>query len=101
MVTHSSILPWRIPWTGAWRAIIHGVTKNRTQLERGRRREGKGEEEGREGGGAKNMGSQLSQLQPDPTASFGTQVVPHIYEKLKANFCKLLSLFFFAIRYIT
>ena len=25
--THSSILAWRIPWTG-----VHGVTKSRTQL---------------------------------------------------------------------
>ena len=32
--THSSILAWRIPWTeepgGAWRAIVHRVTKNQT-----------------------------------------------------------------------
>ena len=31
--THSSILAWRIPMDkGARRAIIHGVTKSRTQL---------------------------------------------------------------------
>ena len=25
MVTHSSILAWRIPWTrGVWQAIVHG-----------------------------------------------------------------------------
>ena len=31
MVTHSSILAWRIPMDkGAWRAAVHGVTKNRT-----------------------------------------------------------------------
>ena len=31
MVTHSSILAWRIPMDkGAWRATVHGVTKNRT-----------------------------------------------------------------------
>ena len=33
MVTHSSILAWRIPWTrGVWQAIVHGVAKSRTQL---------------------------------------------------------------------
>ena len=33
MATHSSILAWRIPMdTGAWRAVVHGVTKSRTQL---------------------------------------------------------------------
>ena len=26
VATHSSILAWRIPWTGAWQATIHGVT---------------------------------------------------------------------------
>jgi len=29
--THSSILAWRIPMDrGAWRAIVHGVTKSQT-----------------------------------------------------------------------
>ena len=33
MATHSSILAWGIPWDrGAWRAAVHRVTKNRTQL---------------------------------------------------------------------
>ena len=36
MATHSSILAWRIPWTEdmfvAWRATVHGVTKNWTRL---------------------------------------------------------------------
>ena len=32
MATHSSILAWRIPWTGAWQAIVHGVTKSLTWL---------------------------------------------------------------------
>ena len=27
MATHSSILAWRILWTGAWRATVHGVAK--------------------------------------------------------------------------
>ena len=27
MATHFSILAWRIPWTRAWQAIVHGVTK--------------------------------------------------------------------------
>ena len=27
MATHSSILAWKIPQTEAWRAIVHGVTK--------------------------------------------------------------------------
>ena len=32
MATHSSILTWRIPWTGAWWVIVHGVAKSWTQL---------------------------------------------------------------------
>ena len=32
MATHSSILAWRIPWTGAWRPTVHGVAKSWTQL---------------------------------------------------------------------
>ena len=33
MTTHFSILSWRIPMDrGALRAIVHGVTKSRTQL---------------------------------------------------------------------
>ena len=33
MATHSSILVWRIPMDrGAWRAIVHGVTKSQTRL---------------------------------------------------------------------
>ena len=32
MATHSSILPWRIPWTGVWQAMVHGVTKSLTWL---------------------------------------------------------------------
>ena len=32
MATHSSILAWRIPWTGTWR--VHGVTKSPTRLNR-------------------------------------------------------------------
>ena len=33
MVTHSIILAWRIPMDrGAWRAVVHRVTKSRTQL---------------------------------------------------------------------
>ena len=32
MATHSSMLAWRIPWTGAWWAIVHGVAKRQTQL---------------------------------------------------------------------
>ena len=34
MTTHSSILAWRIPWTGAWQATVHRVTKSQTQLKR-------------------------------------------------------------------
>ena len=30
MRTHCSILAWRIPWTGAWWATVHGVLKSRT-----------------------------------------------------------------------
>ena len=32
MAMYSSILAWRIPWTEAWRATVHGVAKNWTQL---------------------------------------------------------------------
>ena len=32
MATHSSILAWRIPWTGAWRTTVHGVMKSQTWL---------------------------------------------------------------------
>ena len=32
MATHSSILAWRIPGTGAWWAAVYGVTQSRTQL---------------------------------------------------------------------
>ena len=33
MVTHSSILGWRIPMDrGAWQAAVHGVTKSQTQM---------------------------------------------------------------------
>ena len=32
MATHSSILSWRIPWTGSWRAAVHGVEKNQVRL---------------------------------------------------------------------
>ena len=30
--THSSILAWRISWTRAWWATVHGVAKSWTQL---------------------------------------------------------------------
>ena len=33
MVTQSSMLAWRIPWTeGAWRAAVYVVAKSRTQF---------------------------------------------------------------------
>ena len=32
MATHSSVLAWRIPGMGAWRAAVYGVTQSRTQL---------------------------------------------------------------------
>ena len=32
MAAHSSALAWRTPWTGAWRAVVHGVAQNQTQL---------------------------------------------------------------------
>ena len=31
IATHSSIPAWRIQWTGAWQATVHGVTKSWTQ----------------------------------------------------------------------
>ena len=30
MATHSSILTWQIPWTGAWQSPVHGVAKSWT-----------------------------------------------------------------------
>ena len=32
MATHSSVLAWRIPGTGAWWAAVYGVAQSRTQL---------------------------------------------------------------------
>ena len=32
MATHSSVLAWRVPGTGAWQATVHGVAKSWTQL---------------------------------------------------------------------
>ena len=32
MATHSSILAWRIPWTGNWQATVHRVSKSQIQL---------------------------------------------------------------------
>ena len=32
MATHSSILAWRIPGTGAWWAAVYGVAQSRTRL---------------------------------------------------------------------
>ena len=33
MAVHSSILAWRIPWTGKpWQATVHGVAKSQTRL---------------------------------------------------------------------
>ena len=32
MATHSSMLAWRIPVTGAWWAAVYGVTQSRTRL---------------------------------------------------------------------
>ena len=34
MVTHSGVLAWEIPWAIAWRAIVHGVTKESDMTER-------------------------------------------------------------------
>ena len=32
MATHSNILAWKIPWTGAWQATVHGVPTARHDL---------------------------------------------------------------------
>ena len=32
MATHSSMLAWRTPGTGAWWAAVYGVTKSQTRL---------------------------------------------------------------------
>ena len=32
MATHSSILAWRIPWTGVRQATVHGVAKSQTEV---------------------------------------------------------------------
>ena len=34
MATHSSMLVWRIPGTGAWWAAVYGVTQSQTRLMR-------------------------------------------------------------------
>ena len=35
IATHSSILVWKIPWIrGAWRAMVHGISKSQAQLKR-------------------------------------------------------------------
>ena len=34
MATHSSVLAWRIPGTGAWWAAISGVAQSQTRLQR-------------------------------------------------------------------
>ena len=34
METHSSVLAWRIPGTGAWWAAVYGVAQSRTRLKR-------------------------------------------------------------------
>ena len=36
MATHFSILAWKIPWTGAWRATVHGVSKESDTTEHAR-----------------------------------------------------------------
>ena len=28
VATHTGILAWRIPWTGAWRAAVRGVARS-------------------------------------------------------------------------
>ena len=32
MAPHSSTFAWKIPWTGAWEAAVHGVSKSWTRL---------------------------------------------------------------------
>ena len=32
VATHSSVLAWRIPWRGAWQALVYGVAKSQTRL---------------------------------------------------------------------
>ena len=34
MATHSSVLAWRIPGTGAWWAAVYGVAQSQTRLKR-------------------------------------------------------------------
>ena len=34
MATHSSVLAWRVPGTGAWWAAVCGVAQSRTRLKR-------------------------------------------------------------------
>ena len=31
-VSHSSVLAWRIPQTGGWRATVHGAAKSQTPV---------------------------------------------------------------------
>ena len=30
IATHSSILAWRIPWTGTWQVTVHRVSQSQT-----------------------------------------------------------------------
>ena len=39
IATYSSMLAWRILWTGAWWAIVHGAAKSRTRLKQPRMHE--------------------------------------------------------------
>ena len=41
MATHSSILAWRIPWAGAWWAVVHGVVKSWIRLSNSHKGHGK------------------------------------------------------------
>ena len=41
MATQSSILAWRIPWAGAWWAVVHGVVKSWIRLSNSHKGHGK------------------------------------------------------------
>ena len=59
MATHSSVLAWRMPGTGAWWAAVYGVSQTRTQL-----KQLSSSSKGR-------LASQVAQMVKNPPASAG------------------------------
>ena len=70
MATHSSVLAWRIPGTGAWWAAVYGVIQSQTRLKRlssSSSRESKGDSSDAQISGlSKKMGGGKSHQNDDP-----------------------------------